>query len=71
MTTKNPDSPCTQEEVAKHCEDLAANCYAFARNVGMMGDHNDAIDARRDGDTYTDIARRIRSITSLTTKEPK
>lgn len=60
----------TQEDCAKHCDELAANCYAFARNVGMMGDHNEAIDARRTGDTYADIARRIRAITALTPKEP-
>ena len=60
----------TQEECAKHCEDLAASCYAYARNVGMMGEHNDAINARQNGDTYADIARRIRAITVLTPKEP-
>lgn len=66
---KKPDDPCTQEECALHCEEIASRCYAFAYNVGMMGDHDDAYQARSQGDTYMEIARRVRAITELTPKE--
>lgn len=71
MTKPPTMSSCTQEECARYCDDLETSCRAYAYNVGMMEEYELASAARDQAESYKEIARRIRAITSLTPKETK